>query len=59
MVPRGGSVSAYDSALLLSPVVSVWECIVRKMRKEKRERTAIGKCIHFEEFTQIVVEQRH
>nr|POE51185.1 hypothetical protein CFP56_49401 [Quercus suber] len=32
MVPRGGSVSAYDSALLLSPVVSVWECIVRKMR---------------------------
>ncbi|KAK4571487.1 hypothetical protein ACB098_12G054400 [Castanea mollissima] len=32
MVPRGGSVSAYDSALLLSPVVSVWDCIVRKMR---------------------------
>ncbi|KAG6706861.1 hypothetical protein I3842_06G002800 [Carya illinoinensis] len=32
MAPRDGSVSAYDSALLLSPVVSVWDCIVRKMR---------------------------
>lgn len=26
------SVSAYHFALLLSPVVSVWDCIVRKMR---------------------------
>ncbi|KAK3037233.1 hypothetical protein RJ639_030126 [Escallonia herrerae] len=25
-------VSAYQFSLLLSPVVSVWECIVRKMR---------------------------
>lgn len=32
MVPTDGSVSAYNSALLLSPVVSVWDCIVRKMR---------------------------
>lgn len=32
MVPRDGSLSAYNSALLLSPVVSVWDCIVRKMR---------------------------
>ncbi|CAB4273996.1 unnamed protein product [Prunus armeniaca] len=32
MMPRGGSVSAYQFSLLLSPVVSVWDCIVRKMR---------------------------
>ncbi|XAR71696.1 hypothetical protein NMG60_11018084 [Bertholletia excelsa] len=32
MVPRDGSVSMYHSSLLLSPVVSLWECIVRKMR---------------------------
>ncbi|KAM1070190.1 hypothetical protein PS2_001997 [Malus domestica] len=31
MMPRGGSVSAYQFSLLLSPVVSVWDCIVRKM----------------------------
>uniref|UniRef100_A0A7N0ZRK8 Uncharacterized protein n=1 Tax=Kalanchoe fedtschenkoi TaxID=63787 RepID=A0A7N0ZRK8_KALFE len=29
---RERSVSAYQYALLLSPVVSVWDCIVRKMR---------------------------
>ncbi|KAK4350881.1 hypothetical protein RND71_030194 [Anisodus tanguticus] len=27
-----GPVSAYRSSLLQSPVVSVWDCIVRKMR---------------------------
>ncbi|KAK4363037.1 hypothetical protein RND71_018278 [Anisodus tanguticus] len=27
-----GPVSAYQSSLLQSPVVSVWDCIVRKMR---------------------------
>ena len=32
MVPRDGLVSAYHFSLLLSPVVSVWECVVRKMR---------------------------
>ncbi|RXH95120.1 hypothetical protein DVH24_024804 [Malus domestica] len=32
MMPRGGSVSAYRFSLRLSPVVSVWDCIIRKMR---------------------------
>ncbi|KAF9664187.1 hypothetical protein SADUNF_Sadunf17G0130100 [Salix dunnii] len=32
MVPRDDSVDAYHFSLLLSPVVSVWDCIVRKMR---------------------------
>ncbi|KAH0978884.1 hypothetical protein GBA52_006061 [Prunus armeniaca] len=36
MMPRGGSVSAYQFSLLLSPVVSVWDCIVRKMRYSYR-----------------------
>ncbi|TQD81622.1 hypothetical protein C1H46_032860 [Malus baccata] len=38
MMPRGGSVSAYQFSLLLSPVVSVWDCIVRKMRKVKKKQ---------------------
>nr|XP_016480812.1 PREDICTED: uncharacterized protein LOC107801911 isoform X2 [Nicotiana tabacum]XP_016480813.1 PREDICTED: uncharacterized protein LOC107801911 isoform X2 [Nicotiana tabacum]XP_016480814.1 PREDICTED: uncharacterized protein LOC107801911 isoform X2 [Nicotiana tabacum]XP_016480815.1 PREDICTED: uncharacterized protein LOC107801911 isoform X2 [Nicotiana tabacum]XP_016480816.1 PREDICTED: uncharacterized protein LOC107801911 isoform X2 [Nicotiana tabacum]XP_016480817.1 PREDICTED: uncharacterized pro len=29
---RDRSGSAYQSSLLQSPVVSVWDCIVRKMR---------------------------
>ncbi|OAY30341.1 hypothetical protein MANES_14G022900v8 [Manihot esculenta] len=32
MVPRDESVSVYHFSLLLSPVVSVWDCVVRKMR---------------------------
>uniref|UniRef100_A0A7N0RBC7 Uncharacterized protein n=1 Tax=Kalanchoe fedtschenkoi TaxID=63787 RepID=A0A7N0RBC7_KALFE len=32
IVSRESSVTAYHYALLLSPVVSVWDCIVRKMR---------------------------
>ncbi|KAL5746404.1 hypothetical protein ACOSP7_027550 [Xanthoceras sorbifolium] len=36
MLPREGSVSAYHFSLLLSPVVSVWDCIVRKMRYSYR-----------------------
>ncbi|KAE9618299.1 hypothetical protein Lalb_Chr02g0141241 [Lupinus albus] len=32
MGPRDGSMSAYEFSLLLSPVVSFWDCIVRKMR---------------------------
>ncbi|CAL5344034.1 unnamed protein product [Camellia sinensis] len=32
MVSRHGSLSVYDFSLLLSPVVSVWECIVRKIK---------------------------
>ncbi|GAY45660.1 hypothetical protein CUMW_091050 [Citrus unshiu] len=36
MQPRDGSVSAYHFSLLLSPVVSVWDCIVRKMRYSYR-----------------------
>jgi len=36
MVTRDGSLSAYNSALLLSPIVSVWDCIVRKMRYSYR-----------------------
>ncbi|KAI5657867.1 hypothetical protein M9H77_26660 [Catharanthus roseus] len=29
---RDGSVSSYQFSLMLSPIVSVWDCIVRKMR---------------------------
>ncbi|KAA0033697.1 uncharacterized protein E6C27_scaffold239G001680 [Cucumis melo var. makuwa] len=36
LVPRGGSMTSYKYALLLSPVVSVWDCIVRKMRYSYR-----------------------
>ncbi|KAL1319414.1 hypothetical protein HN51_071709 [Arachis hypogaea] len=36
MRPRDGSMSAYEFSLLLSPVVSVWDCIVRKMRYSYR-----------------------
>ncbi|XWS61222.1 hypothetical protein CRYUN_Cryun07bG0107200 [Craigia yunnanensis] len=36
MLPRDGPVNAYHSALLCSPVVSVWDCIVRKMRYSYR-----------------------
>ncbi|XVF09934.1 hypothetical protein REPUB_Repub07fG0140000 [Reevesia pubescens] len=36
MLPRDGSVNAYHSALLCSPVVSVWDCVVRKMRYSYR-----------------------
>ncbi|ONH94750.1 hypothetical protein PRUPE_7G027400 [Prunus persica] len=36
MMPRGGSVSAYQFSLMLSPVVFVWDCIVRKMRYSYR-----------------------
>lgn len=32
MVSKDGFVSAYHSALLLCPIVSVWDCAVRKMR---------------------------
>ncbi|TYH55037.1 hypothetical protein ES332_D09G211500v1 [Gossypium tomentosum] len=32
MMPRDGPVNAFHSVLLCSPVVSVWDCIVRKMR---------------------------
>nr|DAD19003.1 TPA_asm: hypothetical protein HUJ06_020466 [Nelumbo nucifera] len=32
MVLRDVSSSAYQFSLLLSPVVSVWDCIVRKRR---------------------------
>ncbi|KAM7499698.1 hypothetical protein LguiA_024112 [Lonicera macranthoides] len=32
MVLRDRLVRSYKFSLLLSPVVSVWECIVRKMR---------------------------
>ncbi|WOG91373.1 hypothetical protein DCAR_0310622 [Daucus carota subsp. sativus] len=32
MVLRDMVVIAYQFSLLLSPVVSVWDCIVRKMR---------------------------
>ncbi|KAK7270466.1 hypothetical protein RIF29_23631 [Crotalaria pallida] len=32
MGPRDGSMSAYEFSLLLSPVISFWDCIVRKMR---------------------------
>ncbi|WOH06737.1 hypothetical protein DCAR_0626165 [Daucus carota subsp. sativus] len=31
-VPKDMVVNAYQFSLLLSPVVSVWDCIVRKMR---------------------------
>ncbi|KAJ8626333.1 hypothetical protein MRB53_019640 [Persea americana] len=31
-LPGDASINAYRFALLLSPVVSVWDCIVRKMR---------------------------
>ncbi|KAK7315117.1 hypothetical protein VNO77_33649 [Canavalia gladiata] len=36
MRPRDGSMSAYEFSLMLSPVVSVWDCIVRKMRYSYR-----------------------
>ncbi|KAG7013257.1 hypothetical protein SDJN02_26015, partial [Cucurbita argyrosperma subsp. argyrosperma] len=36
LVPRGGSMTSYKYSLLLSPVVSVWDCIVRKMRYSYR-----------------------
>ncbi|KHG02586.1 hypothetical protein F383_25398 [Gossypium arboreum] len=36
MLPRDGPVNAYYSSLLCSPVVSVWDCIVRKMRYSYR-----------------------
>ncbi|XWS37875.1 hypothetical protein CRYUN_Cryun19dG0083000 [Craigia yunnanensis] len=36
MLPRDGPVNAYHSAFLCSPVVSVWDCIVRKMRYSYR-----------------------
>ncbi|GAU32358.1 hypothetical protein TSUD_44010 [Trifolium subterraneum] len=36
MGPRDGSKSAYEFSLMLSPVVSFWDCIVRKMRYSYR-----------------------
>ncbi|KAB5551513.1 hypothetical protein DKX38_008824 [Salix brachista] len=36
MVPRDDFVDAYHFSLLLSPVVSVWDCIVRKMSSKQR-----------------------
>ncbi|KAF8044055.1 hypothetical protein BT93_A2126 [Corymbia citriodora subsp. variegata] len=36
MIPRDGNSSAYLFALLLCPVVSVWECVIRKMRYSYR-----------------------
>ncbi|RXI10051.1 hypothetical protein DVH24_042840 [Malus domestica] len=44
MMPRGGSVSAYQFSLLLSPVVSVWDCIVRKMRYSYRPEWVYMDC---------------
>ncbi|WKA07289.1 hypothetical protein VitviT2T_025135 [Vitis vinifera] len=38
MVSKDGFVSAYHSALLLCPIVSVWDCAVRKMRKVKKKQ---------------------
>ncbi|KAB2001179.1 hypothetical protein ERO13_A12G255400v2 [Gossypium hirsutum] len=32
ILPRDEPVNPYHSAFLCSPVVSVWDCIVRKMR---------------------------
>lgn len=32
IMPRDGFVSPYHFSLLLSPLLSVWDCIVRKMR---------------------------
>ncbi|CAN6850945.1 unnamed protein product [Brassica oleracea] len=32
VVPSDKSANSYSVSLLLSPVVSVWDCIVRKMR---------------------------
>ncbi|PPD72916.1 hypothetical protein GOBAR_DD30185 [Gossypium barbadense] len=43
MLPRDGPVNAYYSSLLCSPVVSVWDCIVRKMRYSYRPEWACNK----------------
>ncbi|KAJ4834229.1 hypothetical protein Tsubulata_018370 [Turnera subulata] len=37
MAPRDEYVDAYHFSLLLCPVVSVWDCIVRKMRKSSSQ----------------------
>ncbi|KAG2401601.1 uncharacterized protein HKW66_Vig0193640 [Vigna angularis] len=36
MGPRNGSTSAYEFSLMLSPDVSFWDCIFRKMRYSYR-----------------------
>ncbi|KAK8478540.1 hypothetical protein V6N12_057992 [Hibiscus sabdariffa] len=38
MLQRDQPVNVYHSAFLCSPVVSVWDCIVRKMREEEAEK---------------------
>ncbi|KAJ6934902.1 hypothetical protein NC652_010011 [Populus alba x Populus x berolinensis] len=42
MVPRNEPVDAYHFSLLLSPVVSVWDCIVRKMRLKLDEHGSVS-----------------
>ncbi|KAF8413679.1 hypothetical protein HHK36_001671 [Tetracentron sinense] len=37
IVPRDGSVSAYHYSLMLSPVVSVWDCIVQQKKIEEQQ----------------------
>ncbi|CAI0403035.1 unnamed protein product [Linum tenue] len=36
MVSRDKSVNGYHFVILLSPVVSFWDCIIRKMRYSYR-----------------------
>jgi len=36
MGPTNGSMSAYEFSLMLSPVVSFWDCIFRKTRYSYR-----------------------
>ncbi|CAN1158649.1 hypothetical protein LINPERPRIM_LOCUS11964 [Linum perenne] len=36
MAQRDQSVSGYHFAIMLSPVISFWDCIVRKMRYSHR-----------------------
>ncbi|OIV91448.1 hypothetical protein TanjilG_02066 [Lupinus angustifolius] len=43
MGPRDGSMSAYEFSLLLSPVVSFWDCIVRKMSMAFNKGHHVGK----------------
>ncbi|KAG5012857.1 hypothetical protein JHK82_024998 [Glycine max] len=38
---RPSHMSAYEFSLMLAPVVSVWDCIVRKMRKSQRRHFSI------------------
>ncbi|KAE9617387.1 hypothetical protein Lalb_Chr03g0034821 [Lupinus albus] len=39
MTPWEGSVSAYEFSMLLSPVVSIWDCIFCKMRYSYRPKS--------------------